>query len=392
MKPATQAARAGIDLKIGLGTPINPAIHQATVYAYNSLEALESVYHGETGYVYYRNGHPNATALEQLLTQLEHGQAAVTAASGMAAISALLLGNLQAGDHVVADQNAYGGTFALLSLDLPRFGIGVTLVDANDITALEAAFLPNTKWLHLESLSNPTLRVADLPRLIALGKQKNVTVCVDNTFVSPALLNPLQHGADVVVHSLAKYIGGHGAVMGGACIGTTQVVQAARAALLRLGGTISAMDAWLGLLGAKTLTLRMQAHSHNALAVAEFLESHPKVRRVDYPGLVSHKQHHLARELFRHGYGGMMAFELHGGYAAASSFVKAISHAIPLAPSLADVSSTLSYPAATSHRALSPEARATIGVTDGLLRLSVGIEDVADILADLKQALASLES
>jgi cystathionine gamma-synthase len=390
MKSSTLAARAGIHLEIGLGLPINPAIHQATVYAYSSLEDLESVYQGETGYIYYRNGHPNATVLEDLLSELEGGAASAVSSSGMAAISALLLGNLQAGDHIVADQNAYGGTFALLTLDLPRFGLEVSFVDAQDLTAIEAAFKPNTKWLHLESLSNPTVRVADIAKLAALGKSKGVTVCVDNTFASPALLNPLAFGADVVVHSLAKYIGGHGAVMGGAVIGNKSLIEAARGALLRFGGTIAAFDAWLALLGAKTLGLRMLKHSQNALAVAQFLEVHPKVSRVDYPGLSSHVQHNLAKELFTGGFGGMMAFELHGGYAAASSFVKAISHAIPLAPSLADVSSTLSYPVGTSHRALTPEARAKIGVTDGLLRLSVGIEDTADIIADLTTALTTL--
>jgi cystathionine gamma-synthase len=385
--PRTIAARAGIDLELGLGQPINPAIHQSTVYAFDSLEDLESLFQGENGFLYYRNGHPNAAALETLLTQLEMGESAAVAASGMAAISGLLLGNLKAGDHVVADQNAYGGTFALLNMDLTRFGIEVSFVNAQNLETVEAAFRPNTKLLHLESLSNPTIRVADLPKLVALGKSKNALVSVDNTFASPALLNPLEHGADVVIHSLAKYIGGHGAVMGGALIGRTDVVQAARGALLRFGSTISAFDAWLALIGAKTLELRMRAHSGNAQQVAQYLEAHPKIARVDYPGLASHAQHDLAKTLLPQGMSGMMAFELHGGLPAASSFVKAISKHIPLAPSLADVSSTLSYPAGTSHRALTPEARASIGVTDGLLRLSVGIEDVQDILANLEEAL-----
>jgi cystathionine gamma-synthase len=386
MKPATSAARAGIHFEVGSSKPINPAIHQATVYAFESLEHLESVYTGEHGYIYYRNGHPNASVLEELLCTLERGQAAAVSSSGMAAISALLLGNLSAGDHIVADQNAYGGTFALLTADLPRLGLEVSFVDAADLQAVQAAFKPNSKWLHLESLSNPTLRVADLPNLIALGKQHDVSVCVDNTFASPALLNPLEHGADVVVHSLAKYIGGHGAVMGGAAIGNQDIIGSARGALLRLGGTIAAFDAWLALLGAKTLGLRMQQHSHNALRVAQFLETHSQVARVDYPGLERHPQHALAKNLLVNGYGGMLSFELVGGKPAAETFVKNIAHAIPLAPSLADVSSTLSYPAATSHRALSPEARAQIGVTDGLLRFSVGIEALEDILTDIAQA------
>lgn len=378
-------------MKVGASSPINPAIHQSTVYAFESLEQLEAVYGQEHGYIYYRNGHPNATVLEDLLCELEHGASALVASSGMAAISALLLGNLNAGDHIIADQNAYGGTFALLTADLPRLGLEVSFVDASNPEAVKAAVRPNSKWLHLESLSNPTLRVADLQSLIALGHQHNLKVCVDNTFASPALLSPLEYGADVVVHSLAKYIGGHGAVMGGAAIGRDAVLQPAKGALLRMGATMSAFDAWLALLGAKTLGLRMQQHSQNALAVARYLEAEPQIIRVDYPGLESHSQHNIAKQQFLSGFGGMLSFELRGGLSAAAQFVKAIAPAIPLAPSLADVSSTLSYPAATSHRALSAEARANIGVTDGLLRFSVGIEAVEDILSDVKAALNTLE-
>ena len=390
-QPQTIAARAGLELNPGLGRPIQPAIHQSTVYTYPSLELLEAAMTGEQpGFVYYRNGHPNAAALEETLALLEYAEGCVVAASGMAAISSVFLALLRAGDHVVADQNVYGGTFALLTLDLPQLGIEVSFVDAQDHAAVAAAFKANTKLLHLESLSNPTVRVADLPALIALGKAHNARVSIDNTFASPALMNPLKHGADVVVHSLAKYIGGHGAVMGGAVIGQNDVVEAARGKLLRLGGTISAFDAWLALMGLKTLPLRMRAHSSNALKVARFLEAHPQIARVDFPGLPSHPQHDLAARLFPHGTGGMMALELHGQYEAASRFVKALNGSIPLAPSLADVSSTISYPARTSHRALTPQARALIGVTDGLLRLSVGIEDGDDLVRDLTQALSQV--
>jgi cystathionine beta-lyase/cystathionine gamma-synthase len=389
MKPATKAARAGLELNLGLGRPINPAIHQSTVYAYASLEELERVYQDEPGYFYYRNGHPNASALEEVLAALEGGEACVVAASGMAAISSAFLAGLKAGDHVVADRNVYGGTYALLSDDFPRLGIETTFVDAQDHDTLEAAIRPNTRWLHLESLSNPTLRVADLPRLIALGKRHGLIVSVDNTFASPALLQPLTLGADLVVHSLAKYIGGHGAVMGGAVVGTQDSIRVTRGKLVHLGGTMSAFDAWLGLLGVKTLALRMRAHSHNALRAASFLEQHPRVTRVDYPGLASHAQHDLARGLLRDGFGGMLSFELRGGLEAAVAFVERIAPRIPLAPSLADVSSTLSHPARTSHRALTPEARAAIGVTDGLLRFSVGIEDSDDLVADLDWGLGS---
>ncbi len=390
MNPRTVAARAGLELELGLGRPINPAIHQATVYAFSSLEEFERVYQGEAGNFYYRNGHPNATALETVLASLEGGEACVVAASGMAAISGALLGALRAGDQIIADQNVYGGTYALLTDDLPRIGITTTFVNAQNFETIAAAIQPNTRWLHLESLSNPTVRVADLPALIELGKRHGLTVSLDNTFASPALLNPLTHGADLVFHSLAKYIGGHGAVMGGAAIGNAALIAATRAKLTHLGGTISALDAWLALLGVKTLELRMRAHCENALRVAGFLKGHAGVVSVHYPGLESHPQHALAQRLLPKGYGGMLSFELEGGFEAASRFVSAIAPHIPLAPSLADVSSTLSHPASTSHRALTPEARAAIGIGDGLLRLSVGIEDADDIIGDLERALGEI--
>ncbi len=388
--PSTIAARAGLETDPGLALPLVPAIYQTTVYAFPSLEALEGVFNGDQGYIYYRNGHPNGKALEDALSRLERGEAACVAASGMAAILAGLLSVCKNGDHIVADRNVYGGTFALLTDDLPRFGITATLTDADDQDALETAIQPNTRVLHLESISNPTIRVADLPRLIALARARGLVVGVDNTFASSVLMQPITHGADLVYHSLAKYVDGHSTVMGGAVIGRKDLIETARTRLVHLGGTIAAFDAWLALHGLKTLALRMKAHCENALAVAQFLEAHAQVKRVEFPGLPSHPHHDRATHLYPHGVGGMMSLELHGGYAAASQLVRALAGRIPLAPSLADVGTTLSYPAGTSHRALSPQERAVIGVTDGLLRLSVGIEDVQDIIRDLETALKTL--
>ena len=387
-KLETLAARAGLGVDLGVAPPLVPAIHQATVYAYPSLEALEEVFqHEASGHYYYRNGHVNGAALETALATLEGAELGLVAASGMAAISAGLLALVQSGDHIVADRHVYGGTYTLLTEEFPRWGITTTLVDAVDLTAVEAAIQPTTKVLYLESLSNPTLRVADLPRLITLGHAHRLAVVVDNTFASPALMRPLDHGADLVFHSLAKYIGGHASAFGGAVLGRGELIESARTRLARLGGTHGAMDAWLVLHGLKTLGMRMRAHSENAEKVARFLDAHPRVRSVDFPGLASHPQHDLARALYPLGTGGMLSFELEGGYGSASCFVRALVGRIPLASSLADVSTTLSYPAGTSHRSLSPEARADIGVTDGLLRLSVGIEDSQDILDDLDRAL-----
>ncbi len=388
----TLAARVGAEADPGVAPPLVPPIYQSTVYAYPSLEALESVYRGEEqGYFYYRNGFPNGTALAAAVATLEGAESGATAASGTAAIVAGFLAVLATGDHIVADRNVYGGTHALLTQDLPRLGVSSTLVDAGNLEAVVAAIQPNTKLLHLESLSNPTVRVADLPGLIALGKERELIVSVDNTFATPALMRPIQHGADLVFHSLPKYLGGHSMATGGVVAGSSALIGIARERLTHLGGTLGPFDAWMALSGVKTLPLRMRAHSENALAVAHYLEQHPAVTRVEYPGLASHPHHDLASHLYPHGTGGMMAFEVTGGYHGASTLVRALAGRIPLATSLADVSTTLSYPAGTSHRSLSPDDRAAIGITDGLLRLSVGIESPEDILADFAWGLAQIE-
>jgi cystathionine gamma-synthase len=388
----TLAARIGAEIELGAVPPLVPPIYQSTVYAYPSLDALEAVYRGEEqGYIYYRHGFPNDTALAGAVAALEGAEAGATAASGTAAIVAGFLAVVAAGDHVVADRNVYGGTHALLTQELPRLGVAATLVDASDLEAVAAAIQPNTKLLHLESLSNPMVRVSDLPRLIALGKERGLVVSVDNTFATPVLMRPIQYGADLVFHSLAKYLGGHSMATGGVVVGGSALVEVVHERLTHLGGTLGPFDAWLAFAGVKTLPLRMRAHSENALAVARFLEQHPTVTRVEYPGLPSHPQRELAAVLFPHGTSGMLAFEVAGGYQGASALVRALVGRIPLAASLADVSTTLSYPASTSHRSLSPADRAAAGITDGLLRLSVGIESPEDIIADLAWGLARIE-
>jgi cystathionine gamma-synthase len=317
----TLAARAGVAVDAGIATPLSQPLYQSTVYAFPSLEALESVSSGEqAGYTYYRYGQPNSTTLEEAVALLEAAEASAVAASGMAAILAGWLAVLGSGDHIVADRHVYGGTFALLREDLPKLGITATLVDAADHQAVTAAIQANTKVLHLESLSNPTLRVADIPQLTALGKQHGLVVTVDNTFASPALMRPISYGVDLVMHSLPKYIGGHSSAMGGVVVGRRDLVEKARTKLIHLGGTLGPFDAWMALHGLKTLPLRMQTHSANAHTVAHFLEQHAQVARVDYPGLATHAQHTLAAVLYPQGTGGMLAFELHGGYAAASRF------------------------------------------------------------------------
>jgi cystathionine gamma-synthase len=331
-------------------------------------------------------GTPNTAALERAVAELEGAPSAVAAASGMGVISALLLSLAGSGDQVVADRNAYGGTFTLLQSELPRLGIEVALLDVADLDAVERAIRPNTRALLLETLTNPTLHVADLPRLIELGRRRGVPVVVDSSFTTPALIRPLELGADVVLHSLAKYLGGHSGAMGGIAAGRIDLIEAARAKVVHYGASLGPFDAWMVGQGLPTLALRMDAHSRNALAVARFLAEHPAVERVIYPGLESHRDHRLASRLFERGFGGMVGFSVKGGRPAVAGFLGALD-LIAFAPSLADVTTTVSYPAATSHRGLSPETLAALDIDPGLLRLSVGIEDPADVIADLTRAL-----
>ncbi|MBB6100074.1 cystathionine gamma-synthase [Deinobacterium chartae] len=384
--PQTLAARAGEEAAPHSGRPLIEGIAASTVYAFDSLTDLEAALSGSSGLpFYYRNGTPNAATLERAVAALEGTEAAVCAASGMGALLGAFLAIAAAGDHIVADQQAYGGTFALLTAELPRLGIEVSLVDATDLEAVTAALRPNTRLLHVEALSNPLMTVADLPALAELAHAHGARLSVDSTFASPALLRPAEHGADLVVHSLSKYLSGHSNAMGGIVAGSRELIESVRLRLVRLGATVSAFDAWMTLQGLKTLGLRMRAHAGNAQAIADVLSNHPRIERVYHPGLEDHPQFELAQRLFPEGYGGMLSFELRGDL---EEFVARLRGKIPLAPSLADVASTLSYPAGTSHRALSPEARAALGISDQLLRLSVGIEDIGDLLADLEAALA----
>ncbi|GBF05059.1 cystathionine gamma-synthase [Deinococcus aerius] len=380
----TLAARAGEEARPGASVPLVEPIYQSTVYAFPDLDALERAMSGEEpSSFYYRNGTPNAATLERALASLEGTEAALVAGSGMAAISAALLGVLRAGDHVVADARVYGVTYALLAEEFPRLGITVTFVDACDLPEVEAAFRPETRMLHVESLTNPLLTVPDVPRLAELAHAREAVLSVDNTFASPAVFRPARHGADLVTHSVSKYLSGHSTAFGGVVCGRADLIAAARTRLLRLGGTMSAFDAWMTLQGLKTLGLRMRAHSGNAQAVADVLANHPRVRAVYHPGLTGHPQFDLAQDLFPNGFGGMLSADIGD----APAFVRALAGKIPLAPSLADVVSTLSWPWGTSHRALPEAERRRLGITPNLLRLSIGIEDIGDLLSDIEGAL-----
>ncbi|MFI5273373.1 MAG: trans-sulfuration enzyme family protein [Ktedonobacterales bacterium] len=387
---STRAAHAGRGAPPeSRSRPLTPPIYQSSVYTFDRLEDLDMVTPAAKGYSYYRYGTPTHTALEDAMCTLEGAEAAITAASGLAIITAAILAVAGNGDRLVADRHTYGGTSTLLTAELPRLGIATTLVDATDTGEVRRALAagPAPKALLIEALTNPTMRVCDVPALCALGREHGVPVFVDATFASPALFRPIAHGATLSWHSVAKYLGGHSAATGGIASGERTLIDAIRVKMIHLGGVLGALDAWMTLMGLPTLPLRMPVHSRNGQAIAEFLAGHPAVAAVHYPGLPGHPGHALARTLYPHGVGGMLAFDLRGGQAAVAPLIEHL-RLIAFAPSLADVTTTLSYPVATSHSGLPDDTLRALGVGPGLVRLSAGIEDTADLVADLDQALS----
>ncbi|MFD2786927.1 trans-sulfuration enzyme family protein [Hymenobacter rubripertinctus] len=365
-------------------------IYQTSVFKFEDLNELE-LYFGEPGsrYLYSRNGNPNSDELAEALTRLEGGAGAVATGSGMAAIFAALMTYCAAGDHVLCAADIYGGSSSLLNQELSRLGITVSYVPFEELTTNLAAYMqPRTRLLLCETISNPLLRVADLRAAAEATHALGLKLVVDNTFASPVITRPFEHGADLVMHSVTKYVAGHSDVTAGAVVARTAEDAARLKQLGTLFGlTLSPMESWLAVRGLKTLRLRMEAHCRNAQAVAELLARHPAVGEVFYPGLPQHPQHALAAAQGAGQFGGMVSFRLADDTTEAVSRFMRASQRFPFAPSLAGVDSSLSYPAGTSHRALSEEQRQELGITAGLVRLSVGIEPAAELLLDLQQAL-----
>jgi cystathionine gamma-synthase len=385
---ATRAARA-TPPPTSASHPLAPPIHLANVYVFDDLAQVDAVWESrQPGYVYGRFGTPNHTMLEATLAALEGAEDAVAAASGMGALTALFHAALRPGEHLVAGRDLYGSTTALLREQAPRWGIGVSLVDASEAAAVEAALTPATRAIFVEAVSNPLLRLADLPGLAELARRRGLLLLVDATFSSPALLRPIEHGATVVHHSATKYLGGHGDATAGVVAGPRALMAAVRAQAVRIGLNLGPFDAWLVQRGVRTLALRMERHSANGLALARFLAARPEVRRVHYPGLPTHPQHALAARLFADGFGGMLAFELSGGAPAVARFFAAL-RGIAFAPSFGDVTTTWTYPARTSHRPLSVDEQAKLGIDPGLVRLSVGVEALDDLVDELAAALGA---
>ena len=371
------------------GIPLLPPIYQNSTFRFTTAaECAEAFRDEESGYVYTRWGNPTQEVLEKKLAVLEAGEAALATASGMGAVSTALLTALAEGGHVVAMENLYSATFQILNEELPRFGIETTFVDATDPSQIERAISTDTKVLYLESPTNPLLKLIDLRAAAEIAKAHGVTSIIDNTFATPCGQQPITLGIDVVVHSMTKYLSGTGAVVAGAIVGRKAFVTRAKTGALRnFGAVISPFNAWLTLQGITTLPLRFARHCENAVQVATFLEAHPAVAWVRYPGLPSHPQYELAEHQMD-AFGGMITLELKGGHRAGEHLVDRLQRCA-LAVSLGDVRTLICHPASTTHSHVPAEIRQQIGITDGLVRISVGLEDVEDILADLGQALES---
>ena len=390
----TRAVHAG-ELASGADyTPVTTPISTAVGYLYDSMDDMDAVFAGtKQGYVYLRYGNPTVTAFEEAVASLEGAEAAMAYSSGMAAIHSAMLGSgVKTGATVVAAMDVYGATFTMLRGLLMTLGVNPRMVNVTDLTEVESA-LKETKpvCLVVETISNPLLKIANIPALAGLAHSHGAALLVDNTFASPYLFNPLFSGADYAVHSATKYISGHGDVLAG-IVATSAANKKVLSELNKLvGSVLGSFEAYLALRGLKTLPLRVAQQCRNALKVAEWLQKQPRVKKVNYPGLPDHPQHALAEKLFEsRGYGGVLSFELDGaGKAQVYRFMEALTIFLP-ATTLGDISSLVLHPATSSHRGLTPEERARVGIPDGLLRLSMGIESAEDLLSDLETALTKI--
>ncbi len=387
----TQAVHAGERAGRLDCTPVSTPVQRSVGYLYESMADLDAVFGNvRPGYVYARYGNPTVSALEEAVAMLEGGEAAVATASGMAAVHLVLLAaGLRPGEAVVAARDVYGASYALLAGPIRAQGVRVTFVDVTDLDATRSAIeAQRPRLVFVETLSNPLLKLADVPSLAEAAHRVGALLAVDSTFTTPYLLRPLACGADYVVHSATKYLGGHGDVLGGVVVAPEGRIRELRELLKLTGANLGPDSAWLVLRGLKTLVLRMRQQCQSAMEIARWLAAHPDVERVHYPGLPQHPQHKLATRLLRSGlYGAMVSFEL-ADARRALRFMEALRLCLP-ATTLGDVYTLVLHPVMSSHRSVPPAERERMGIREGLVRLSVGIEDAADIIADLEQALAA---
>lgn len=362
--------------------PVVTPIYPSVVYASPDADALDAQYEGvASGYTYAREGHPNADVLARKIDSLENAEGGLITSSGMSALSAIYLGLLQAGDHIVAGDQLYGRNLRLLTEDLPRLGFSASLCDPTDVNAVAAAIRPETRMILVEALSNPTLRVADMEGIAALARDRGVLLVVDNTFTTPSMYRPLDAGADIVMHSVTKLLSGHSDVMLGYVAARDPAHrQAMLDAVVTWGLTPSPFDCWLAERGMQSFHLRFARAQENAAALADAIAPLEGVEAVLYPTRSDHPDHNRAAGLFDGTSGNMLSFRLRGGRDQVNRFIRA-TQGIPFAPTLGDIGTTLSHPASSSHRALSPDARAKLGITEAFFRVSVGVEDI-DILRE----------
>jgi methionine-gamma-lyase len=363
-------------------------IYQTSTFAFKDVDHGARLFRKEEeGYIYTRLGNPTINLLASKLALLESTEAGHIFSSGSAAIYGAIVSLVGSGNNVVSDDTIYGGTYAQFLKVLPKVGIDVTFVDTTSPEKLENAIKSNTKLVFIETPANPTLKITDIAKCAEIAHQHEIPLAVDNTFATPCLQRPIELGADISIHSLTKYLGGHGDSIGGVVVGREDIMKELKG-LTDLGACINPFGAWLILRGLKTLAIRMERHSQNAAEVVEFLESHPKVDRVYYPGLPSHPGHEIAKRQMSD-FGGMVSFEVKGGREAGKTLMNSVKLCI-LAVSLGDTDTLIEHPASMTHSAYSDEECLKVGITPGFVRISVGIESAKDIIADVEQALARI--
>ena len=385
-QPETLAVRAGSEHS--QFHEHSEALFLTSSFTFDSAQQAAKRFIGEEqGNIYSRFTNPTVTMFEQRLAALEGAEQCVATASGMAAILSTCMGLLQAGDHLVASQSIFGSTVNMFNNVFKKFGVETTFVSATDPAQWQAAARPNTKLFFLETPSNPLTEISDIAAIAAFAKQCGALLAVDNCFCTPILQRPLEFGADIIIHSATKYIDGQGRVLGGAVLGSKKLMEPVYSFLRTAGPTMSAFNAWVFLKGLETLKLRMDAHSANALQLAQWLEKQPNVARVLYPSLPSHPQHALAMKQQKTG-GGIVAFDVKGGRDAAWRVIDN-TRMLSITANLGDTKTTITHPATTTHARISPEARAAAGISDGLIRIAVGLEAVLDIQNDLARGLGN---
>ncbi len=385
---STKCVHSATKPDVETGAVVTP-IYANSTFAFESVEQGANRFMGkEEGYIYTRLGNPTIRALERKISALEGAEDARAFGSGMAAVTAAVLSNVKAGEHIVSSDQLYGATHELFYQILSQLGIEVSFVNTARIESVHKCFKENTKLIFVETPANPTLKLSDIKAISDIANAVGVPLVVDNSFMSPFNQRPLELGADLVVESLGKYLSGHLDSLGGLVAGSKEAIQRVYHILVNMGGILSPFDAWLILRGVKSLPFRMKQHNNNALRVAKFLEEHGMIEKVNYPGLKSHPQHALAKKQM-YGFGNMMSFEVRGGYNAGRKLMDSVK-LCTLAVSFGGDRTLIQHPASMTHTMVHREMRLKTGVTDGLARLSVGIEDVEDILDDLEQALNAI--